>query len=141
MIKIKYANSPKKLQSELIELNKVHVVKKKPHEIKQEILVDITGEFEVVGNLSLGDQIRETQIRFRNVDVFASYVKPSMKDMKRKMPFLMVKSIKSIVLNLRSLKDVNMEMVVILNMNFLNIEVIIVLFQLKFFVLSEVLFS
>ena len=141
MIKIKYANSPKKLQSELIELNKVHVVKKKPHEIKQEILVDITGEFEVVGNLSLGDQIRETQIRFRNVDVFASYVKPSMKGMKQKMPFLMVKSIKSIVLNLRSLKDVNMEMVVILNMNFLNIEVIIVLFQLKFFVLSEVLFS
>ena len=141
MIKIKYANSPKKLQSELIELNKVHVVKKKPHEIKQEILVDITGEFEVVGNLSLGDQIRETQIRFRNVDVFASYVKPSMKGMKQKMPFLMVKSIKSIVLNLRSIKDVNMEMVVILNMNFLNIEVIIVLFQLKFFVLSEVLFS
>ena len=75
MIKIKYAKSPKKLQSELKELNKVHVVKKKTHETKQEILVDLTGEFEVVGNLSLGDQIRETQIRFRNVDVFASYVK------------------------------------------------------------------
>ena len=29
MIQIKYANSPKKLQSELKELKKVHVVKKK----------------------------------------------------------------------------------------------------------------
>ena len=74
MIQIKYANSPKKLQSELKELKKVHVVKKKTHEIKQEILVDLTGEFEVVRNLSLGDQISEAQIRFRNVDVFASYV-------------------------------------------------------------------
>ena len=28
----------------------------------------------MVRNLSLGDQISEAQIRFRNVDVFASYV-------------------------------------------------------------------
>ena len=44
------------------------------HEIKQEKLVDFTGEFQVVGKLSLGDQIRETQFRFRNMDDFKSSV-------------------------------------------------------------------
>ena len=44
------------------------------HEIKQEILVDFTGEFQVVDKLSLGDQIRETQFRFRNMDDFKSSV-------------------------------------------------------------------
>ena len=36
--------------------------------------MDFTGEFKKVGNLSLGDQIRETHIRFRNMDDFESYV-------------------------------------------------------------------
>ena len=36
--------------------------------------MDFTGELEVVGNLSLGDQIREAHIRFRNLDDFESYV-------------------------------------------------------------------
>ena len=64
-----------------------------------------------------------------------------MKDMKQKMPFLMVKSVKSILLNLTYLIDLNMEMVVSLNMEFLNIGVIIVLFQLKLIVFSIVLIS
>ena len=66
---------------------------------------------------------------------------PSIKDMKQKMPLLMVKSIKSMLLNLTYLIDVNMETVVILNKNLLNIEVIVFLFQLKFFVLSNVIIS
>ena len=44
------------------------------HEIKQEIKVDYTGEFEKVGNLKVGDQIRQTHIRLRNMDVFESFI-------------------------------------------------------------------
>ena len=40
--------------------------------MKQEILVDYTCDYEMVGNLSLGDQIRETHIRFRKMDDFES---------------------------------------------------------------------
>ena len=40
LVKIKYANNPNKLQSELQELNKVQVVNKNLHETKQEILMD-----------------------------------------------------------------------------------------------------
>ena len=64
-----------------------------------------------------------------------------MKDMRQKMPVLMVKSIKSILLNLTYLIDVKMEKDVILNTNILNIEVIFVLFRLEIIVLSKVLIS
>ena len=64
LINIKYANNPNKLQSELKELNKIHIINKNLHEIKIEILLDYTGEFEMVGNLKVGDQIRQTHIRF-----------------------------------------------------------------------------
>ena len=57
------------------------------------------------------------------------------------MPVLMVKSIKSILLNLTYLIDVKMEKDVILNTNILNIEVIFVLFRLELIVLSKVLIS
>ena len=58
MVNIKYANKPNKLQSASKELNKIQVVNKNLHEIKQEILEDYTGEFEMIGNLKVGDQIR-----------------------------------------------------------------------------------
>ena len=74
LVNIKYANDPNKLQSELKELNKIQVVNKNLHEIKQEILEDYNGEFEMVGNLKVGDQIRQTHIRFRNMDDFESYI-------------------------------------------------------------------
>ena len=74
LVNIKYANNPNKLQSELKELNKFQVVNKNLHEIKQEILQDYNGEFEMVGNLKVGDQIRQTHIRFRNMDDFESYI-------------------------------------------------------------------
>ena len=56
------------------ELNKIQVVNKNLHEIKHEILQDYTGEFEVVGNLKVGDQIRETRTGFRNMDDLESYI-------------------------------------------------------------------
>ena len=74
LVNIKYANDPNKLENALKELNKIHVVNKHLHEIKQEILLDYTGEFEMVGNLKVGDQLRQTHIRFRNMDGFESYI-------------------------------------------------------------------
>ena len=74
IVKIKYANNPNKVQSELKELNKIQVVNKNLHEIKQEILRDYNGEFEMVGNLKVGDQIRQTKIRFRNINDYEAYI-------------------------------------------------------------------
>ena len=74
LVKIKYSNNPNKLQSALKELNKIQVVNKNLHEIKHEILVDYTGEFEMVGNLKVGNQIRQTRIRFRNISDYEAYI-------------------------------------------------------------------
>ena len=74
LVNIKYANDPNKLQSALKELNKIQVVNKNLHEIKQEILEDYNGEFEMVGNLKVGDQIRQTRIRFRNIADYEAYI-------------------------------------------------------------------
>ena len=62
-----------------------------------------------------------------------------MKDKMQKMLFSMVIFIKSILLNLLRLKEVNMETVVISNMNLLNIEVTVVTFLQKIIVLSNVI--
>ena len=74
MVNLKYAINPNKLQSELKEFKKIHVVNSNLHEIKQEIIVDYTGEFEMVGSLRVGDQIRQTHIRFRNVSDYEAYI-------------------------------------------------------------------
>ena len=74
LVQIKYANNPNKLQSALKELNEIQVIIKNLHEIKQEIIQDYTGELEMVGNLKVGDQIRQSHIRFRNIDDFEAYI-------------------------------------------------------------------
>ena len=74
LVNIKYANDPNKLQSELKELNKIQVIDKNLHEIKQDILIDYVGVFKMVGNMKVGDQIRQTHIRFRNMDDFEAYI-------------------------------------------------------------------
>ena len=56
------------------DLNKIHVIDKNLHEIKNEILEDYIGTFEMVGNLKVGDQIRQTHVRFRNMDDFEAYI-------------------------------------------------------------------
>ena len=71
LVNIKYANNPKKLQSELKESNKIQVVITNLIEVKQEVLVGTrkfvgyTGKFELVGSLGIGDQNRQTHIRFK----------------------------------------------------------------------------
>ena len=74
LVRIKYTDRPDKLQSALKELNKIQVIDKNLHEIKQEILQDYIGTIEMVGNLKVGDQIRQTHVRFRNMDDFESYI-------------------------------------------------------------------
>ena len=74
LVNIKYANDPDKLQSELKELNKIQVVNKNLHEINQENLQDYVGDFEMVVNLKVGDQIRQTHIRFRNISDYEAYI-------------------------------------------------------------------
>ena len=74
LVRIKYADKPDKLQSALKEINKIQVIDKNLHEIKQEILQDYIGTFEMVGNLKVGDQIRQTHVRFRNMIDFGTYI-------------------------------------------------------------------
>ena len=74
LVNFKYANNPIKLQSELKEVKKIQVFNKNLHEIKQEILQDYNGEFEMVGNSKVGDQIRQTHIRFRNISDYEAYI-------------------------------------------------------------------
>ena len=74
LVRIEYADKPDKSESALKELNKIQVIDKNLHEIKHEILQDYTGALEMVGNLKVGDQIRQTNIRFRNMDDFEAYI-------------------------------------------------------------------
>ena len=63
-----------KLQTELKELNKIQVVDETLHEIKRKILWDYTGEIEMIGNLLVGDQIRETHFRFRIITDYENHI-------------------------------------------------------------------
>ena len=75
LVKINYANIPNKSQNDLKELNRIHVFDKHIHEIRHEMLLDYAGEFEMVGRLKIGDQIRTTHIRFRNNNDYEAYIK------------------------------------------------------------------
>ena len=44
------------------------------HKIKHEILLDYEGQLELVGNLKVGDQTRETRIRFRNMNDYKAFI-------------------------------------------------------------------
>ena len=73
LVRIKYADKPDKLESALKELNKIQVIDKYLLEIKNEIIRDYTGAFEMVGYLNVADHIRQTNVRFRNMDDYESY--------------------------------------------------------------------
>ena len=74
LVRIKYADTPDKLQNALKELNKIQVIDKNLHEIKYEILQDYDGTFEIVGTLLVGDHTKQTHIRFRKMIDFESYI-------------------------------------------------------------------
>ena len=50
------------------------MVNKNLHEIKQDVLRDYAGEFEMVGNLKIVDQICQTHSRFRNIADFEAFI-------------------------------------------------------------------
>ena len=97
---MKYSNEPDKVQNVLKKLNETHVVNKNLHEIKNEILEDYVGEFEMVGRIKIGDRIRETHIRFRSITEYEAYTKLLFKIVSLKMLFSMVIFIKTTLLNL-----------------------------------------
>ena len=99
LVRIKYADKPDKLESALAELVKIQVSDKNLHEIQIEILGDYVGEFEMVGNLKVGDQIRQTNIRFRIIDDYDSSFNAIDAGYDVKMLFLMVIFIKQTHLN------------------------------------------
>ena len=74
LVNIKYANDPNKLENALKELNKIEVIDKNLHEIKNEILQDYDSTFEMVGTLIVGDQLGQTHNRFRNMIDFETYI-------------------------------------------------------------------
>ena len=59
---------------ELATNGKIYVNNLNLHEIKNEILLHYVGLFEMVGNLKVGDQIRQTNIRFKNMVDFEAYI-------------------------------------------------------------------
>ena len=61
-------------------MNKIQVVDKDLHEIKQETLGDHSGEVEMVGKTSNGDEICGTHVRFRNINDYESYINAFDKD-------------------------------------------------------------
>ena len=44
------------------------------HEIKNDILEDYTGDFELIGSMLVGEIEQKTNIRFKNVDDFENYI-------------------------------------------------------------------
>ena len=104
------------------------------------MLPDYVGEIEMVGNLKVCDQIRQTHIRFRNMDDFEAYFNAFDEGYDAEVAIF-----NGYIYKLdtpqykKKLLDLNMVMVVISNMKLLDIEEIIVLNQLKYNVLLNVL--
>ena len=59
---------------ELATSNKMYVNSLNLHEIKNEILQDYTGGFEINGLMIIGPIEHKTNIRFKNMDDFESYI-------------------------------------------------------------------
>ena len=59
---------------ELAASNRKYVNGLNLHEIKNEILEDYTGDFELIGFMLVGEIEQKTNIRFKNVDDFESYI-------------------------------------------------------------------
>ena len=66
------------------ELNQIQVIDENLDEIKNDELVEYAGEFEIVGKLSIGDQIRVTHIRFRKITEIETYTNATDQDYESK---------------------------------------------------------
>ena len=86
-VRIEYADKTNKLERALKELHKIQGFDKYLHGIKNEIVLDYVGEFEVNGDLKVGDQIRQTVTRFEKMDILELLLFLSIKIMIQKMLF------------------------------------------------------
>ena len=59
---------------ELATSNKIYVNNLNSHEIKDEILQDYTGDFELNGKMIIGPIEHKTNIRFKKMDDFERYI-------------------------------------------------------------------
>ena len=59
---------------ELATSNKIYVNNLNLHEIKNEILEDYTGDFELIGKMIIGPVVHKTNIRFKNMYDFERYI-------------------------------------------------------------------
>ena len=59
---------------EVATSNKIHVNNLNLHETKNEILLGHTGDFELNGKMIIGPIEHKTNIRFKNMDDFESYI-------------------------------------------------------------------
>ena len=59
---------------EIATSNKIYVNNLNLHEIKNEILEDYTGDFELIGKMIIGPIEHKTNIRFKNMDDFERYI-------------------------------------------------------------------
>ena len=59
---------------ELATTDKKYVNGLNLHEIKNEILNDCAGDFELIGSMLVGEIERKTNIRYKNVDDFESFI-------------------------------------------------------------------
>ena len=60
---------------ELATSNKIYVNNLNLHEIKNEILQEYTGDFELIGKMIVGPIEHKTNIRFKNMNDFENYIK------------------------------------------------------------------
>ena len=58
--------------SELATTDREYVNVLNVHEIKNDILEDYTGDFELIGSMLVGEVEQKTSIRFKSVDDFES---------------------------------------------------------------------
>ena len=59
---------------ELATSDSIYVDNLNLHEIKDEILEDYTGDFELIGKMIIGSVEHKTNIRFKNMDDFERYI-------------------------------------------------------------------
>ena len=59
---------------DLATTNKRYVNGLNLHEIKNEILDDYTGDFELIASMTIGETEQKTNIRPKNVDDFEAYI-------------------------------------------------------------------
>ena len=67
LVENRYFNNPNSWEFKMNGLNKIEVIVRNLHEIKNEILREYEGDFEMIGSLKVGDQFWQTHITFRNI--------------------------------------------------------------------------